>query len=65
MKSHIVSSPVLMLRLYDAQLAQHFVNLAQKFSKKYKEENKMILDLAQSLFQISSKMFKLAKEQKA
>ena len=32
--------------------------------EKYKESNKIILDLAQSLFQIWSIMFKLAQEQK-
>ena len=41
-----------------------FVNLAQKFLRKYKENSKIILDLAQPLFQISSKMFKLVQEQK-
>ena len=55
---------VFLLRLYGAQLAQRFVNLAQKFLRKYKENSKIILDLAQPQFQISSKMFKLAQEQK-
>ena len=55
---------VFLLRLYGAQLAQHFVNLAQKFLRNYKENDKIIMDLAQSLFQFLSKMFKLAQKQK-
>ena len=53
-----------LLRLYGLQLAQHFVNLAQRFLGKYKENSKIILDLAQSLFQILSKMFKLVQRAK-
>ena len=52
-----------LLRIYGVQLAQHFVNMAQKFLRKYKENNMISLELAQLLFQISSKMFKLAQEQ--
>ena len=55
---------VFLLRVYGEQLAQLFVNLTQKFLRKYKENNKIILDLARSLFKISSIMFKLAHEQK-
>ena len=55
---------VFLLGLYGAQLAQHIANLAHKFLKKYKESNKIILDLAKPLFQIWSIMFKLAQEQK-
>ena len=55
---------VFLLRLYGAQLAQHLVNLAQKFLRKYKVNNKTILDLAQSLFQFQVKMLKLAQVQK-
>ena len=36
-----------LLRLYSGQLAQHFVNLMEKFLRKYKENNKIILNLAQ------------------